>query len=263
MSGRVEAIGECTLYLGNALDVLSSVGPVDAIITDPPYSSGGAFRGDRMLSTKEKYQDNRQQHLYSDFAGDNRDQRAYAHWSALWLDQCLRLTRPGAVCGLFTDWRQLPTTTDALQAGGWIWRGLAAWDKTEAARPQKGRYRNQCEYLVWGSNGALRDEGPCAPGVFRYSVGSEEKFRVAGKPVALLADLLAICGPRILDPFMGSGTGGVAAVRTGRAYVGIEIDETHFDIACRRIEEAYRQPRLFAEPVAKPVQTAFDLEGAQ
>ena len=66
----------------------------------------------------------------------------------------------------------------------------------------------------------------------------------------------------VLDPFMGSGTTGVACANLGRTFVGIEREPTYFDIACRRIEEAYRQPRLFAEPEPKPVQPSFDMGAA-
>ncbi len=247
---RVEHIGAATLYLGDALSVVPGLPAVDAVLSDPPYSSGGMFRGDRMGKTSDKYQTSEQRGLYAEFSGDNRDQRAFGYWSALWNGACREVSRQGAICGLFTDWRQLPTTTDALQAGGWIWRGIVVWDKTEAARPQKGRYRNQCEYLVWGSNGPLADEGPCAPGVFRHSVGSEEKFHIAGKPTALFDGLLAICGETVLDPFMGSGTTGIAAVRSGRKFIGIEIDLHSFETACRRIEDAQRQGSLFTEEAA-------------
>jgi site-specific DNA-methyltransferase (adenine-specific) len=243
---RKEVIGNATLYLGDCLTVIPSIGEqVDAVLTDPPYSSGGTFRGDRMLRTAEKYQSTEHRGLYADFSGDNRDQRSFGYWSALWNGACREVSREGAICGLFTDWRQLPTTSDGLQAGGWVWRGLAVWDKTEAARPQKGRYRNQCEYLVWGSNGPLPDEGVCAPGVFRLSVASEQKHHIAGKPTALFDGLLAICGETILDPFMGSGTTGVSAVRNGRKFIGCEIDAHAFDTACRRIEDAQRQGSLF------------------
>ena len=117
------------LRLGEALAMLQTLpdASVDALITDPPYSSGGAFRGDRMGSTTTKYVDNRDTLHRADFAGDNRDQRAYGYWCGLWLSECLRIVRPGGIACLFTDWRQLPTTTDALQAGGWVWRGIAAW----------------------------------------------------------------------------------------------------------------------------------------
>jgi site-specific DNA-methyltransferase (adenine-specific) len=246
---RVETIGNAVLYLGDCREVLPTLGKVDAVVTDPPYSSGGNFRGDRMGVTSSKYQNTEHRGLYSEFSGDTHDQRAYLHWCSLWIGQALQVTNPGGICVLFTDWRQLPTTTDALQCGGFVWRGIGAWDKTEAARPQKGRFRNQCEYFVWGSNGPMADKGPCAPGVFRYSVASEEKHHIAGKPSYLLEDMMQICGHTILDPFMGSGTTGVACARLGRRFIGVELEPKYFDIACRRVEEAQRQSDLFIRPV--------------
>ena len=62
----------------------------------------------------------------------------------------------------------------------------------------------------------------------------------------------------ILDPFMGSGTTGVACAKMGRKFIGIELDEGYFDIACRRIEQAYKQPDLFIAPPPKAKQEAFD-----
>lgn len=250
MTARKEVIGDCTLYLGDCLEILPTLGKVDAVVTDPPYSSGGAFRGDRMAKTSAKYQSTEHRGLYAEFSGDNRDQRSFGYWCSLWLGAALRITRPAGLCVLCTDWRQLPTTTDALQSGGWVWRGIAVWDKTEAARPQKGRYRNQAEYLVWGSNGALVEEGPCLPGVFRYSVASEKKHHITGKPASLFRDLLKLTceGDTILDPFMGSGTTGVACAKLARKFIGIEIEPKYFDIACRRIEDAYKQPDMFIEP---------------
>lgn len=242
-------LGDCLLELNRLPD-----DSVDAVITDPPYSSGGAFRGDRTLSTTQKYVDGRDQTHRADFAGDNRDQRAYGYWCALWLAECLRVTKPGGVACLFTDWRQLPTTTDALQAGGWVWRGVAVWDKTEAARPRKGVYRNQCEYVAWGSKGPLPDEGPCLPGVWRVSVGGDEKHHIAGKPLVLMTRIVEICPPGgiVLDPFMGSGTTGMACQRSGRDFIGIEIDEVHYSIARRRFAVMDLQPALplFAAPPA-------------
>jgi DNA modification methylase len=82
------------------------------------------------------------------------------------------------------------------------------------------------------------------------------------KPVKLLKQLIGPMGARtILDPFMGSGTTGVAALQLGRKFIGIELDPGYFDIACKRIEEAWKQPRLFDEPKAKPAQTLDLLEG--
>jgi site-specific DNA-methyltransferase (adenine-specific) len=149
-----------TLYRGDALAVLRDLpdASADALITDPPYSSGGMVRGDRMGTTVGKYVSTGAAKDSVDFAGDNRDQRAYAYWCALWLAECLRVVRPAGVVLVFTDWRQLPSTTDALQAGGWVWRGIVPWAKGfggQASRTVSGRFASQCEYVVWGSRGEL------------------------------------------------------------------------------------------------------------
>ena len=72
---------------------------------------------------------------------------------SLWLTQAYRVLQPGAPACVFTDWRQLPTATDAFQSAGFVWRGVVVWNKTGAARPVLGRFSNQAEYLVWGSGG--------------------------------------------------------------------------------------------------------------
>jgi site-specific DNA-methyltransferase (adenine-specific) len=242
------------LICGDCLDVLPGLasGSVDAVITDPPYSSGGAFRSDKNKSTADKYigsgySNDTAAYERPEFSGDNKDQRSYLHWSAVWLLSALDATKPSGICCLFTDWRQLPITTDALQAGGWVWRGLGVWDKTEAARPQRGWFRNQCEYVVWGSNGPMPDEGECLPGVWRQSVLSEGKEHIAGKPVAIMSQIARICRPggTVLDPFMGSGTTGVACVKLGLNFIGIEKEPRYFAVAERRIAQAQAQPVLF------------------
>ena len=96
-----------------------------AVVTDPPYSSGGFTRGDRMASTSNKYVLTGTGIQRPDFAGDNRDQRGYAKWCALWMDEALRITRPGGSLLVFTDWRQLAVTTDAVD----LLRPLAGKDR--------------------------------------------------------------------------------------------------------------------------------------
>jgi site-specific DNA-methyltransferase (adenine-specific) len=239
---------------GETLALLRDVpdASIDALITDPPYSSGGQFRGDRMQDVHTKYtQSGSGTRDRPEFAGDNRDQRAYAYWCTLWLAECGRALKRGAPVVLFTDWRQLPTTTDLLQAGGLVWRGLAVWDKTEACRPYLGGFRQQCEYLVWGTNGP-RNEAECAergtlPGVLRVPNRRDDKHHVTGKPTELMRQVVRICPPDglILDPFAGSGTTLVAALAEGRRAIGFERVPEYVQIAsdrCRAAEE--RRPYL-------------------
>jgi site-specific DNA-methyltransferase (adenine-specific) len=259
-------VAEAVLHHGDCLAVLPTLadGSVDCILTDPPYSSGGAFRGDRLMATTEKCTgwsrnpdgSSRPPTRSSPaFTGDTRDQRGYAYWCAMWLSECRRITRAGGMLLMFTDWRQLPTTTDAIQAGGWVWRGIVVWDKG-IGRPNKGRFRNHVEYVVWGSNGPIDgEENPIYPSsIFRHAPPPPgERQHLTEKPVELLVDLLAICPPggTVLDPFMGSGTTGVACIQTGRRFIGIELDSAYFAVAKRRIEEADGKGGLF-EKVADP-----------
>ncbi|MDF7673520.1 DNA methyltransferase [Acetobacteraceae bacterium ESL0709] len=235
---KIERIGNATLYLGNSLEILPTLKPdFTALITDPPYSSGGAFRGDRINSTASKYLNNPAQ---PDFHGDTRDQRSYLAWSEMWLRKALELCLPSALFAIFTDWRQYPVTSDAVQAAGWVWRGSGVWDKTEAARPQKAGFRAQCEYFLWGHKGRKPDLRVFQPGVFRGITPLKNRQHQAAKPIALMEMLLKLAGPNILDPFMGSSPLGVACIRQGLAYTGIELDPHYFDVACRRLEDAQR-----------------------
>jgi len=249
MAFEKQEIGDAVSYCGDALEVLEQLaaGAIDALIVDPPYSSGGMYRGDRMQSTGAKYVQTGTQVVRPDFAGDNRDQRAYGYWCALWLSAALKKARPGAPLCMFTDWRQLPVTTDILQAGGWMWRGVVPWDKTGAVRPALGRFASQCEYVVWGSAGPMSQDRAvgCLPGFYTYRVETK-KEHITQKPVNLLLDLVKICPPGgvVADVFMGAGTTGVAAIKSGRKFIGVEIEPRYFDIACRRIENTVRQPDM-------------------
>lgn len=229
------------LVRGEALTLLRELpdASVDAVVTDPPYSSGGAFRGDRLAATGSKYVINGTHTVRPDFAGDNRDQRSFAYWCVLWLSECLRVSKPGSPVCLFTDWRQLPTVTSALQAGGWVWRGIWVWDKTEGVRPTMGRFSSQCEYVVWGSAGAMPVERGVGvlPGVSRHYCNPAEKHHQTGKPPAVMQELvrIAVGGGIVLDPFAGSASTGVACLREGRRFIGFEITEQYFTIAEARM----------------------------
>lgn len=235
---RVERFGNITLIHGDALEVMADLpaGSFGAALTDPPYSSGGNVR-DKAMPTSAKYLQSGGRQLYPEFQGDTRDQRSYLAWSTLWMGRARQLVVPGGLLATFSDWRQLPVTTDAVQCAGWVWRGIVPWDKTESARPQLGRYRNQTEFVAWATNGPRPLAGPIAPGMFRVPV-PRVKHHIAGKPVELMKGLLGVMKGPILDPFMGSATVGVACHELGLDYVGVEVDEVYFGIACERIEKA-------------------------
>lgn len=216
---------------------------IDLILTDPPYSSGGAFAGDRRSRTAVKYTgtDYDGAAKLPDFSGDNMDQRAFTEFCRQIFAKCRQKTKPEGVIACFIDWRNLPALTDAIQAAGWTWRGIAVWNKPNG-RPQKGRFRSEFEYIVWGSNGPMPfDRGVgCLPGYYRYSnVQSKDRVHQTEKPLQLITDLLEIVpeGSTVCDPFMGSGTTAVACLKTGRNYIGFELSPEYHAIAQQRIAD--------------------------
>lgn len=248
-----------TLYQADALAVLGEMptASVDALITDPPYSSGGQYKGDRSAATGDKYGGE----TMVDFSGDNRDQRSFLTWMNLWLTEGMRVVRPGGVCALFTDWRQLPTMTDALQVGGWVWRGVVPWAKPSGRPAYKQRaWLNQCEYVVWGTAGssATTANGATEP-LPGFYVGSPPRDREhqTQKPLDVMRAPVRICpeGGTILDPFAGSGTTGAAALIEGRRFIGSEMTAHYADVAAARLRSVAQGYRDDGE------QAAFDLDG--
>ncbi|WP_292131384.1 site-specific DNA-methyltransferase [Mesorhizobium sp.] len=130
-------------------------------------------------------------------------------------------------------------------------RGILVWDKE-----QPWPNFSQVE-IAWTSA-----DRPAA--IFRLNSGrgAPDKQHPTQKPLALMQWCLGfISGSIVLDPYMGSGTTGVACVKLGRKFIGIEIDETYFDIACERIRKAYAQPDMFVCSPRAPdqKQEAFEL----
>ena len=231
-----------TILHGDTLSIIRNFQPgvFDAVITDPPYASGGSKPNEKNRTTNQKYSSMSKENALPDFDGDQKDQRSWTNWMAQWLSDARKACKPGAPICLFIDWRQYPSITDAMQWAGWIWRGVAVWDKL-TCRPQKGRFRQQSEYIVWGSNGPMPVNRPvgCLPGVFRYA-NPQNRIHVTEKPLQLMRDIVKICEPggRILDPFARSGTTVLAAVREGYEAVGIELNDAYFKQGSDRVRFA-------------------------
>lgn len=211
------------------------------IITDPPYSSGGYGASATKQTTADKYTATKRKCPYPNFEGDNKDQRSWTSWMAEWMGIAREKCKAGAPIVVFIDWRQLPSMTDALQWSGWIWRGVAVWDKLNS-RPQQGRFRQQAEFIVWGSNGAMPVDrkAPVLPGVFGVAMPSPgERLHQTQKPLDLMRKLVHICEPgsHILDPFAGSGTTLEAARMEGYDATGIELSEEYGAVCQERLSQ--------------------------
>lgn len=222
---RVEVIGDCTLHLGDALEILPTLGKVDACVTDPPYGLGDKWQGGK-ADTKARWKLND-----GGSAIDWDDEPSEGVAAAI------ALARHSIIWG--GNYYDLPPR-----------RGWLIWDKIVR------QFTSGHVEMAW----TTLDQPTRAFNYAHAQLASEGKFHPTQKPLPLMAwcldQLPADCG-LILDPFMGGGTTGVACVNSGRRFIGIERHEPYFDIACRRIDEAYRQPRLFAEPKPAPKQEAL------
>lgn len=228
------------IYCADCLDVLPHIPEksIDLVLTDPPYSSGGQYRSDRIKKTVLKYvQTDSIETCRDEFGGDNKDQRSYLAWSAMWLSKLYQVSCNGTVLLIFTDWRQLPTMSDAIQCGGWVWRNIITWWKP-GIRMQRGRFSLSAEYILYASRDIPVAGEKSPQNVLSFApVGGENKYHISEKPTELVKVLIGITlkNALVLDPFLGSGTTAVACKELGRKFIGIEIGEKYCEIAKQRL----------------------------
>lgn len=253
---RVESFGDATLYLGDALEILPGLA-VDHIIGDPPYEDELHQGAKDQRITRS---DGRSMHGDLGFEGINASRTDIARL-------CVGSSAGWVI--LFTLAEGVRAWRDDIQAVGAKWDTTCFWVKPDASPrfngqgPARGA---ECFVTCWAGTGYRRWNGGGKRGIYTHCVNTgRQGEHPTEKPVPLMRELVADFtrpGELICDPFMGSGTTGVAALLLGRRFVGIEQNERWFDLACRRVEEAYRQPRLFDEPAPKPVQSALQLDAA-
>ncbi|MGI4812156.1 MAG: DNA-methyltransferase [Janthinobacterium lividum] len=211
---------------------------IDMLLTDPPYSSGGLHTSARTKSTSTKYIHGNTKTTYVDFEFDNMDQRSWAFWCHNWLSSAYHALKLGGLVVCFIDWRQLPTLTDVIQAAGFTHRGIAVWDKTTCrARPRKGGFKQQAEFIVWASRGALKPAAVYLPGVFSQALSFPKKH-LTEKPIEIAREILRLVplDGAICDPFAGSGTFLVAAEEVGLRWTGCEMNAHYFREAKERLK---------------------------
>ena len=231
---RKEQIGDATLYLGDCLDILPTLGKVDAVVTDPPYGINTKSDGNGKLNP------------WADLCNA-------AHWYSAWLAQCRALLQKplGAGAGplwTFLNWRSLVTFQKASCDISWPIESLLVWNKAWIGPGGTRGLRPSYELVALFIAGEFSIENRGLADVQTWRVGSyKPNGHPAEKPIEGLRWIVSNCPEgAVLDPFMGSGTTGVACANLGRKFIGIEIEPKYFDIACERIAAAYAQGRLFA-----------------
>lgn len=264
-------IGNATLYQNDCLEILPTLGKVDAVVTSPPYDNLRTYEGQRAFD-----------------------------WP-LYIDPLAAAVRGGGVL----VWNVADAVVDGSETGTSFRQALAFMEsglrlhdtmlylKTNINFPDAARYESGFEYMFVFSNGAPRTFNPIKDRPNKYAGlamhGTDRQADGSLSPISGLGKIINRVGKRfnwwfltnnqpsnghpapmpfsmardhimswtdedgaVMDPFMGSGTTGVACAKLGRKFIGIELEPKYFDIACKRIEDAYRQADLFVEPPETP-----------
>jgi site-specific DNA-methyltransferase (adenine-specific) len=256
--------GAVELYHGDCLAIMGGLGWVDHIITDPPYEAD--MQAAYAETTLKKL---------GEVTGAHRAELGFDPINAM-REEFLRLAKAinnGWLLAFCNDegvvaWKQAAIAAGCKYKLACLWRKPDATPKLNGQGPAIGWERF---IVAWCGKGHSRWNGGGKHGVYTHNTHSRERDgrHPTEKPIALMAELVkdfTFAGEVILDPFMGSGTTGVAAVRSSRKFVGIERRADFFDIACERVDRAIRQGDFFAEvPTVKAVQQKLfsnaDLKG--
>jgi len=220
-------IGNATLYLSDCMDILPTLDQVDAVITDPPY---GINENSKKVASRGKLAAPKD---YGDFDWDKAPPP----------DALIELMRTKGENQAFFggNYFTLPPTSCWL-----VWDKLNGDNDFADCELAWTNWPKAVRRLQWRWNGMIRQ-------------GNEERYHPTQKPLEVMKWVIELCpkADTILDPFMGSGTTGVAAIQLGRKFIGIEREPKYFDIACQRIEQAVAQGQLFTPEPAKQKQEAM------
>jgi len=223
------------LYHGDCLDILPTLedGSVDVVITDPPYGISYSSQGGPRVKDPNIVK-------RTQICGD-------IEFNPEWIVQTQRPLRLGSAIYVFCCWDSYTETVSAIVAAGLKNKTTLVWDKGNCGMGDlSGDYGNQTELVVFAHKGRHILNGNRDRNILSFQRPADvNRLHPTQKPIALIAWLIEKSTSMeavVLDPFMGSGTTGVACVNTGRSFIGIEINKEYFDLAKNRIELA--QPRL-------------------
>ena len=235
---RVERIGDAVLYLGDCREILPTLGNVDAVVTDPPY--GVSYEGSTTKHGKNGF----------GYASFDDTPEAIEAICVPAIREAVALARSAVV----TPGNANAFKYDPPRAMGSIFYPSGA---------NSGPWGFVCSQplFFYGKDPYLMNALGRLPSAFSTTEATDRSVEhPCPKPIGTmkwLVQRVSMANETILDPFMGSGTTGVACAKLGRKFIGIEIEPKYFDIACRRIEAAYKQPDMFIERPAPPKQEAL------
>lgn len=224
---RIETIGDATLYLADCMEVLPTLPKVDAVITDPPYgvelgSTAGSGNGHGLsLNAYETFSDTYEQFLSEIVPAINLALSLCSRGAVFTGPHIHEQKKPDAIGGIFCP--------------------------AASARHCWG-FKSFLPVLLYGKAPDLHKGSKATAITSTETVDRKTIGHPVPKPLGWMkwiTDLTTRRGEVVLDPFMGSGTTGVAAIEMGRKFIGIEREPRYFDIACERIERAYAQRSLF------------------
>lgn len=235
-------IGDSRLLLGDCLEIMPELGRFDAVIMDPPYNFSTASSGGK-------------HNLWADCINS-------AFWFSAVLSQCKsNVNILGGAIWQFLNWKTFIPAQKACWEASLKFDSLLVWDKAWIGPGGPIGLRPSYELIAFMALGEFRLPNRGLTDIWRHSWASQRPTgHPAEKPISLLYSLVKETpADHILDPFMGSGTTGIACVKLGRKFTGIEIDPEYFEIACKRVQQAYDQPDLLieADRAPKPVQEAL------
>ena len=221
---RKEVIGDQTLYLGDCMEIMPHLGKFDAVVTDPPYKLLPTGKG---MAAKRKYLNDIENHLDGGF-------------DISLLDSFKRYA-------VFCAKAQLIDILNYTEKRGLSWT-LLTWNKPNPTPLTNNNYLPDTEYIIHAhDNGGIYGEYKDKARYIVYPVEKNNFNHPTVKPLTIMRKILSTTSEKnqnILDPFMGSGTTLVACADMGRKGTGIELDEDYFNIACKRVEDFYRQGKL-------------------
>jgi site-specific DNA-methyltransferase (adenine-specific) len=250
MKFREEIIGDCRLILGDCLEVMPTLGKVDAVVTDPPYEKEAhspVRRTQKSIKLGGK-------HDVLDFGAITEELRNFV---PLWAkSNCNGWASYFCQVEAVAAWRDCIETADGKYKRACVWVKPDSSPQFNGEMPAQGY---ECFVLQWCGEGRSRWNSGGKRGVYTHCTNQRDRHgeHPTEKPLPLIIEMLkdfTNSDDLVFDPFMGSGTTGVACVKLGRKFIGIEISEKYFDIACKRIEQAYKQPDMFIEQPKKPIQ---------